>query len=467
MANILPCSMEFGALNPRALVRAQTYTAGTKPRCNSNSGQWVVCSGAGSGTGDRIIFLDIDGVLHLLRKGKQHAFDPDCMANLRHVVTSTGARIVLSSSWRCAARQLERVHEALVGAGIEEGVYDTTPVRGFSNNRVGEITDWLARHSDVGAYVAIDDMDLSTGKQPGGSGGSKGGCAAASAIAGNVIRTNPSEGLTSSLAEEAIAILTSTSRGGSAGGGSGGLFAAPQPQPQPQPRVRNQNQNQMKLSKQQQSNQHHHHYNQSGLQQSKQQQSKQQQSKQQQQQQSKAMSSSHMGRQPPPSRSNRPTLTRSLSASSVERSTPASTTTAKTHNSSTSTSTSTSAALSHYRWQRNNAAAAATGASAAAAGVATATSASPRFVFDDETGADDDDDEDGSSGGYISNEQSNLQNLIYLQSVSDLKKRQGGNAKVQRSQKLQAKIDESRMKQSRQRGRVPFKADHPRPRQTT
>ena len=466
MANILPCSMEFGALNPRALVRAQTYTAGTKPRCNSNSGQWVVCSGAGSGTGDRIIFLDIDGVLHLLRKGKQHAFDPDCMANLRHVVTSTGARIVLSSSWRCAARQLERVHEALVGAGIEEGVYDTTPVRGFSNNRVGEITDWLARHSDVGAYVAIDDMDLSTGKQPGGSGGSKGGCAAASAIAGNVIRTNPSEGLTSSLAEEAIAILTSTSRGGSAGGGSGGLFAAPQPQPQPQPRVRNQNQNQMKLSKQQQSNQHHHHYNQSGLQQQKQQ-SKQQQSKQQQQQQSKAMSSSHMGRQPPPSRSNRPTLTRSLSASSVERSTPASTTTAKTHNSSTSTSTSTSAALSHYRWQRNNAAAAATGASAAAAGVATATSASPRFVFDDETGADDDDDEDGSSGGYISNEQSNLQNLIYLQSVSDLKKRQGGNAKVQRSQKLQAKIDESRMKQSRQRGRVPFKADHPRPRQTT
>ena len=113
-----------------------------------------------TGSSERIVFLDIDGVLHPLRKGKQHAFDPECMKHLHHIVASTGASIVLSSSWRCAARQLERVNEALVGAGMH-GIIDTTPVKGFANNRVAEICDWLRHHPDVHAYVAIDDMDLS------------------------------------------------------------------------------------------------------------------------------------------------------------------------------------------------------------------------------------------------------------------------------------------------------------------
>ena len=83
-----------------------------------------------------------------------------------------------------------------MGAGMH-GIIDTTPVKGFANNRVAEICDWLRHHPDVHAYVAIDDMDLSKNK-PGGT--------VPSPIAHNVIRTKASEGLTAGTLAKVVAL---------------------------------------------------------------------------------------------------------------------------------------------------------------------------------------------------------------------------------------------------------------------
>ncbi len=56
----------------------------------------------------KIIFLDIDGVLnhmYWLKKmkgveGDKKFFDPDCVRRLNTITDKTGAKIVLSSSWR-------------------------------------------------------------------------------------------------------------------------------------------------------------------------------------------------------------------------------------------------------------------------------------------------------------------------------------------------------------------------------
>lgn len=183
----------FG-FRPRALVRSKTVGSATQ----ASQGEYVC-----SGSGPCVVFLDIDGVLHPLRKGSQSAFDSECMSHLRSVVASTGAKIVLSSSWRVAPRQKQRVHEALESAGLG-GIMGATPVSGYNNNRVDEICAWLEQHPEVSAYVAIDDMDLQSGS---GDVGSR------SRIASSSVRTKPAEGLTASDASRAIEILRSSASG--------------------------------------------------------------------------------------------------------------------------------------------------------------------------------------------------------------------------------------------------------------
>lgn len=48
---------------------------------------------------DKIIFLDVDGVINI-PKNKYAYFDDQCMCNLQNIIDNTGAKIVVSSSWR-------------------------------------------------------------------------------------------------------------------------------------------------------------------------------------------------------------------------------------------------------------------------------------------------------------------------------------------------------------------------------
>lgn len=111
----------------------------------------------------KVIFLDIDGVLNdafttadLLddTPKKEHL---DC---LKAIVDATGAKIVLSSTWRLFARARNDVKNALKTVDLEF-IDKTKELR----DRASEIQEWLSRHPEVEKFVILDDEEIS-GKFP-------------------------------------------------------------------------------------------------------------------------------------------------------------------------------------------------------------------------------------------------------------------------------------------------------------
>lgn len=120
---------------------------------------------------DRIIFLDIDGVLNT----KSYRESPDVdyyndfisdynMRFLKHIVMTTDAKICLTSIWRTywspsklqfdkSGEYINRIFERYA---LE--IYDKTPA--LNNDRDAEITAWLEDNSHVNSYVIIDDFDF-------------------------------------------------------------------------------------------------------------------------------------------------------------------------------------------------------------------------------------------------------------------------------------------------------------------
>lgn len=115
----------------------------------------------------KVIFLDIDGVLNSqhyfeTRNDSKNDIDDSKLPLLKQIVDSTGAKIVLSSSWRYGfgfdkSKCLDSVKDlidklALYGLTI----YDVTPID-RKGNRCKEINKYLHMHNDIDKYVVIDD----------------------------------------------------------------------------------------------------------------------------------------------------------------------------------------------------------------------------------------------------------------------------------------------------------------------
>ena len=133
-----------------------------------------------------VVFLDIDGVLN--HCNTRHSVTPttteplpipiapECMARLNRLIAETGAKIVISSSWRLFARWQD-LGPALVRHGLIGDVIGETP--DLPNNqawlanwharkgkpfefdrleRGWEIAEWLAAHPEVTAFVILDDV---------------------------------------------------------------------------------------------------------------------------------------------------------------------------------------------------------------------------------------------------------------------------------------------------------------------
>lgn len=120
----------------------------------------------------KIIFLDIDGVLN------SHSYDTQRGQNdgnidvtrvelLGKLVEKTGAKIVLTSTWRlywspckekCSESGLE-MQELFNSYGIE--LFDKTPF--LKSGRAEEISAWLEKRSDIEKYVIIDDIKIGWG----------------------------------------------------------------------------------------------------------------------------------------------------------------------------------------------------------------------------------------------------------------------------------------------------------------
>lgn len=139
----------------------------------------------------KILFLDVDGVLNRCGMSGTGTLESDKVQLLMRIVSRTGCRIVISSTWRKHADLRVRLIRMAEDIGAE--IAGWTPVL---EERAGvlwkaaprwhEIKAWLLEHPEVERYAILDDdADMS-------------------GLPHAIVRTNSLEGLTEALAEEVI-----------------------------------------------------------------------------------------------------------------------------------------------------------------------------------------------------------------------------------------------------------------------
>lgn len=149
---------------------------------------------------EKYIFLDFDGVLNteqfqaeLAIEGKPckdiygPLFDPRAIKQLSYIIKMTGAKIVITSSWRFI-HSLKVLQQMWIERGLPGMVYSTLTTENSTKARGEEIMIWL--HGNDNRYVILDDeYDFDTKQQD------------------YVIITNSIRGLSQKDAEKAIEIL--------------------------------------------------------------------------------------------------------------------------------------------------------------------------------------------------------------------------------------------------------------------
>lgn len=143
---------------------------------------------------NKIIFLDFDGVIINQKSwskasGMRANPDEDCIRALNHITDSTGARIVVSSTWRRLKIPGE-LRVMLQGWGVTGQFIGVTPSGMALTERGQEIAEWLKyKQHKVESFVIIDDDNDMGDLLP------------------KLIQTHFSVGLTMEDAKEAIARL--------------------------------------------------------------------------------------------------------------------------------------------------------------------------------------------------------------------------------------------------------------------
>lgn len=104
----------------------------------------------------KVIFLDIDGVLNSDRTPNPRNFpyivDPKPLGRLKKLIARTGAKVVLTSTWR------------LDPVGLLAAKHFGVPFMDVSPDmpkkaRSEEVRCWLSDHPKVSRYAVIDDED--------------------------------------------------------------------------------------------------------------------------------------------------------------------------------------------------------------------------------------------------------------------------------------------------------------------
>lgn len=122
--------------------------------------------------GPRVIFLDFDGVLNSMQYFKArpptegtkewrecHDLDPAGIKIVNDILQQTGAKVVVSSTWR-HGRTVERLQELLAARGFQGEVIDMTPRIYTPSVRGDEIQEWLDLNPCSGYAIIDDDSDM-------------------------------------------------------------------------------------------------------------------------------------------------------------------------------------------------------------------------------------------------------------------------------------------------------------------
>lgn len=130
---------------------------------------------------NKIIFLDIDGCINLMHRDYGHdeygqIFSEKCVNNLKYILDKTGAKIVISSTWRDSGLLIMK--EMWDKRNLPGEVIDITPSEidvveaGYEKyydlvSRGQEIQLWIDRNEFKGKYIIIDDVrDFTQEQQP-------------------------------------------------------------------------------------------------------------------------------------------------------------------------------------------------------------------------------------------------------------------------------------------------------------
>lgn len=152
------------------------------------------------GRSDRVVMTDVDGVLNDEaghRSGADLPLSSEALANLRDLVGRSGARVVVTSTWRTSPESMARLR----AAGVLDDAHGdpTTPdlvsvlpsgLMLSMGTRGDEIDLWLDRHPEVRSWVVLDDAGEGFGRH-----------------ASRLVRTRMETGLTRSDVDAALAIL--------------------------------------------------------------------------------------------------------------------------------------------------------------------------------------------------------------------------------------------------------------------
>ncbi len=119
-------------------------------------------AGTGGQVPQKIIFLDIDGVMNSLNlrpqdpQGLIDFLDPRNVAVLNAIVRATGAVVVVTSTWRLTM-PFAALQATFAAAGCIAEIIDVTPDI-HARERVLEVAAWLARQAEPPArFVVLDD----------------------------------------------------------------------------------------------------------------------------------------------------------------------------------------------------------------------------------------------------------------------------------------------------------------------
>jgi len=133
----------------------------------------------------KVLFLDIDGVLNTHKSIGQFGtdfIDRAMVTLVARIVQVTGAKIVLSSTWRVDDKDRALVVRELNQHGLE--LHACTPVLS-TWERCHEITAWLDNNPHVQRFAILDDWPDAE-------------------IPGSFFRTDENIGLTAEIAENVI-----------------------------------------------------------------------------------------------------------------------------------------------------------------------------------------------------------------------------------------------------------------------
>lgn len=117
-----------------------------------------------------LLFLDIDGVLSVLRWGETGEIDQMCLQHVAQLAFRFSAKVVVSSSWRTCAARLSAIVKLLASVGVvvvgvtrdlrrEVTGFDVQNRDHHAQLRADEIMDYVNAHKP-GKWICVDDLPV-------------------------------------------------------------------------------------------------------------------------------------------------------------------------------------------------------------------------------------------------------------------------------------------------------------------